>query len=362
MLLKMDELAVSLANTPTDIKNKYTTMEFKKYNSIENSYQDDFIRSIIEQGFDDLDYVVQEKVHGANLSFITDGQNILSAKRTELILDNEEFFNSKLVQEKYSEQIFNLFKEVSNSFDTKTITIFGELFGGGYPHPDIPKAANAKLVQRGIYYCPTNDFFAFDILLDNGQYLDVETTSQLFEKFNFVYAKTLFKGTFQDCLAFSNEFKTTIPSEYSLPILEGNICEGVVVRPLQPSFLRNGSRVLIKNKNEKWAENNNFIDKAILRNLLHEGEELSEEASLLCEEIYKLITQNRLTNLISKIGEVNPKKDLGKVLGLFNKDALNDFFKIYKDRYDSLEKHESKAVNKFLNKHAGQLINDYFDR
>ena len=56
-------------------------MEFKKYNSIENSYQDDFISSIIEQGFGDLEYVVQEKIHGANLSFITDGKSILSAKR-----------------------------------------------------------------------------------------------------------------------------------------------------------------------------------------------------------------------------------------------------------------------------------------
>ena len=125
-------------------------MEFKKYNSIENSYQDDFISSIIEQGFGDLDYVVQEKVHGANLSFITDGQNILSAKRTELILDSEQFFNSKLVQEKYSDKIFNLFKEVCKSFETKTVTIFGELFGGGYPHPDIIKDDNAKLVQREI--------------------------------------------------------------------------------------------------------------------------------------------------------------------------------------------------------------------
>ncbi len=337
-------------------------MEFKKYNSIENSYQYDFISSIFEQGFGDLDYVVQEKVHGANLSFITDGQNILTAKRTELILDHEPFFNSKLVQEKYSNKVFNLFKEISKSFDTKTVTIFGELFGGGYPHPDIPKDDNAKLVQRGIYYCPSNDFFAFDILLNNDKFLDVETASGLFEQLGFVYAKTLFKGKLADCLAFPNEFKTTIPNEYGLPQLDGNICEGVVVRPIQPLFLRTGSRVLIKNKNEKWAENNNYIDKAILSKLLHEGEELSEEASFLCEEIYKLITQNRLTNLLSKIGEVNPNKDLGKVLGLYNKDVLSDFFKTYKDHYDGLEKHESKSVNKFLNKHAGQLINDYFDR
>jgi len=53
---------------------------------------------------------------------------------------------------------------------------------------------------------------------------------------------------------------------------------------------------------------------------------------------------------------------LGKVLGLYNKDALTDFFKTYKERYYNLEKHDSKAVNKFLNKHAGELINEFFDK
>ncbi|MCH5598668.1 RNA ligase family protein [Niabella ginsengisoli] len=270
-------------------------MEFKKYNSIENSYQNDFISSIVEQGFDDLEFVVQEKVHGANLSFITDGQNILSAKRTELILDSEEFYNSKYVLANYKDKILNLYKAISADIDTKTVTIFGEIFGGGYPHPDIPKDDTAKLVQRGIYYCPQNDFYAFDILLDNDKYLDVETANAYFEKFGFVYAKTLHKGNLKDCLAYSNTFKTTIPTEYKLPELDGNICEGVVVRPTQATFFRNGSRVIIKNKNEKWSENNNYIDKTILSKLLHEGEELSEEASFYAKKFTNLLRKTDLT-------------------------------------------------------------------
>lgn len=338
-------------------------MEFKKYNSIENSYQDDFIRSIIEQGFGSLEYLVQEKVHGANLSFTTDGQRILSAKRTELILDNEDFYNSKLVLEKYKDKILALYNDLANKFDTESVTIFGELFGGGYPHPDVMKDDKAQLVQRGIYYCPSNEFYAFDIMIDNEKYLDTETANVLFEKHKFVYAKTLYSGCLSDCLTYSNTFKTTIPKKYNLPELDGNVCEGVVIRPVQPTFFRNGSRVIIKNKNEKWAENNNYIDKALLSDLLrNESEELSEEASFLCEKIYKLITRNRLDNLVSKIGEVNLKKELGKVLGLYNKDVLTDFLKNYQDRYSGLEKQESKAVNKFLNKYAGELINDYFDR
>ncbi len=284
------------------------------------------------------------------------------AKRTDLIADDEEFYNVKYVQEKYTDKILLLFQAIQEEYHAKTITIFGELFGGGYPHPDVPKVEPSKLVQRGIYYSPSNDFFAFDILIDNEEYLDIHSANNLFEKLGFVYAKTLCIGSLTNCLNFSNEFKTTLPTDFGLPELEGNICEGVVIRPIQPLYFRNGSRVLIKNKNEKWSENNNYIDKDILRKLLHEGEDLSEEASFLCEEMYKLITKNRLENVISKIGEINPKKDLGKLLGLYNKDVLIDFMKNYQGQHAALEKHEGKSVTKFLNTQAGLMINDCFDR
>ena len=334
-------------------------MEFKKFNSIENSYQLEFIKSIYDNGFGDEKFVVQEKIHGANFSFITDGKEVITAKRTGLIEENENFYNSKEIQEKYEPKIKSLFKNISKERNIKSLTVFGEIFGGGYPHKKIQKNETAKLVQRGIYYNPDNDFFAFDILIDNKEYFDIYDTNRFLDELGFIYAKSLFVGELKDCLEYPNKFKTRIPSEYGLPELDGNICEGVVIRPLKPLFFNNGSRVLIKNKNEDWSENNNFIDKKILRNLLHEEEELSEKAETLCEEVYKYISVNRLSNVISKIGEVNPKKDFGKVLGMFNKDILSDFFKEYKSEYDALEKHESKAINKFVNKHASQLVNEH---
>ncbi len=336
-------------------------MEFKKFNSIENSYQSDFIKSIYDNGFGEEKFVVQEKIHGANFSFITNGKEIITAKRTELIEENENFYNSLKIKKKYESKLIALFENISKERNLKTLTVFGEIFGGGYPHKKIQKNETAKLVQRGIYYNPDNDFFAFDILINNEEYLDINTTNKLFEKFDFIYAKTLFKGSLKDCLEYPNKFKTTIPKEYGLPELDGNICEGVIIRPLKPLFFNNGSRVIVKNKNEDWAENNNYIDTEILKNLLHEEEELSENAEKICEEVYKYISTNRLSNVISKIGEVNPKKDFGKVLGLFSKDILLDFFKEYQSKYDALEKHESKAINKFVNKHANQLIIEYFE-
>lgn len=335
-------------------------MEFKKFNSIENSYQKEFVQSIFDRGFAEIEYVVQEKTHGANLSFITNGKDVISAKRTELIADDENFYNSKAVLEKYKRRVIELFQHLTNGFELNTLTVFGELIGGGYPHKDVAVNKNAKLVQRGIYYSPENEFFAFDILINGEQYLDVETANSLFEKFGFIYADSLFKGSLNGCLEYPNKFKSTIPAKFGLPELEGNFCEGVVIRPVKPLFFNSGSRILIKNKNEDWSENNNYIDKNILRQLLHDDEELSEKAENLCQEVYKYISANRLNNVISKIGKVDPKKDYGKVLGMFNKDILTDFLKENRTEYDTLEKHESKAVNKFVNKHASQLVAEHF--
>ena len=41
-------------------------LEFKKYNSIENTFNKDFMDKINSERLDSLQYVVQEKVHGAN--------------------------------------------------------------------------------------------------------------------------------------------------------------------------------------------------------------------------------------------------------------------------------------------------------
>lgn len=337
-------------------------MQFTKYNSIENTYQTEILEKIIAEGYSEQDFVVQEKVHGANLSFITDGSRILSAKRTDLLAEDEKFFNEQLVKEKYSQAIVALFNELVTTHHATTVTIFGEIFGGGYPHTAVTKDPNTQLVQRGIYYTPSNDFFAFDILINNDTYLDVLTANQLFEKYGFIYAKTLFQGTLQQALVFENTFKTTIPTMFGLPDIDGNVCEGTVIRPITPLFLKSGLRVLLKNKNEAWLENNNHIDKAVLREFFNIGEaqQLSDSAIELCEEIYKLITKNRLANVLSKIGEVNSNKELGKVIGLLNKDILEEFFKTHKANYEALDKKESKAINKFLNQHSTELVNDYF--
>jgi hypothetical protein len=63
-------------------------MGFKKYNSIENSYREKFLEKIKSIVPPTEKWVVTEKIHGSNFSFIYDVENLTCAKRTGLINEN----------------------------------------------------------------------------------------------------------------------------------------------------------------------------------------------------------------------------------------------------------------------------------
>ena len=177
--------------------------EFKKYNSIENSYRSEFIERLINEDFDKQEFVVQEKVHGANLSFWCDGDSIRCAKRTGFIEEGEGFYEFSSVLNKYHDPIYKLFDFVTDKYkDTSFITIYGELFGGAYPHSEVTKDRDAIVIQKGVYYSPSNDYYAFDIMLDNKKYLSVDEANNFFENSGFFYAKTLYKGGLKASLHF----------------------------------------------------------------------------------------------------------------------------------------------------------------
>lgn len=329
-------------------------MELKKYNSIENSYQEKFVDRIKFLGLHQERFILQEKVHGANFSIHINGNEIKMAKRTDFILPDEKFFNAELVLEKYRKNIVELFNEIKTEFpETEKISIFGELFGDGYKHPDIKKIDGAIKVQKGIEYAPFNDFYAFDILINDSEYLDVETANQFFENHHFFYAKTLFEGNLEEALNFPKEFNSLIPKWLNLPEIENNQCEGVVIKPIKTMFFGNGLRIILKNKNEKWSEKVKIEKQEIQKT------PLSKSAKKVLEDISSFINLNRLNNLMSKIGNFEPKL-IGKINGLFVQDALEDYMKEFSTNYESLEKEEQKKINKQINSIAINMVKKEF--
>ncbi|WET48821.1 RNA ligase, Rnl2 family [Chryseobacterium indologenes] len=321
-------------------------MIFKTYNSIENAYQTRVIDQIRMQGFGDEVFIVQEKVHGANFSFFTDGKEIKIAKRTAFIEKDEKFYNAHQILEQYRKNVINLFQKVKTIYpNVETVVIYGELFGGGYKHKEVEPVKNAIKVQAGIEYAPFNDFYAFDIKLNGVTYLDTDIVNSIFEETGFFYAKTLFEGTLEEALTFPNVFNSKIPIWLGLPELN-NMCEGTIIKTLKTRYFGNGARVILKNKNEKWIEKSKMVKKQ--RKTVQKTVHFSENAQKIWEEIQTYVTANRLNNVMSKIGEFEPKM-IGKVIGLFAQDILEDFEKDFPSVFTTIEKDEQKRINKKLN-------------
>ncbi|AZA92404.1 RNA ligase, Rnl2 family [Chryseobacterium nakagawai] len=321
-------------------------MIFKTYNSIENAYQTRMIDQIRLQGFGDEVFIVQEKVHGANFSFFTDGKEIKIAKRTAFIEKEEKFYNAHQILEQYRKNVINLFQKVKTIYpNVETVVIYGELFGGSYNHKEVEPVENAIKVQKGIEYAPYNDFYAFDIKLNGVTYLDTDIINSIFEKTGFFYAKTLFEGTLEEALRFPNVFNSKIPTWLGLPEMN-NMCEGTIIKTLKTKYFGNGARVILKNKNEKWIEKSKMVKKE--RKATQKQVDFSETAQNIWGEIQQYVTANRLNNVVSKIGEFEPKM-IGKVIDLFAQDILEDFEKDFPAVFTTIEKDEHKRINKKLN-------------
>jgi len=323
-------------------------MRFRKYFDIENSYRKKFLDILAVEKLDKGEFVVQEKAHGANLSFWYDGKDLKSAKRSSFIQDN--FYDYMPVEDKNRERVKKLYAILKKEgCDFSELAVYGELVGGTYPHKDVEKDTSATRIQKGIFYTPHNEFYAIDVAID-GQLIDVDKFNQVMEKAGFLYAKTIFRGTFAECLKHSNSFPSQISVWLGLPELEDNICEGVVIKPAIPKFLSDKTRVILKNKNEKWAEKARARDRPKKPKMT-----LSEKGEELFNEMESLITENRLRNVLSKTGPIG-QKEFGKLIQLFSKDILDDFFKDYLDEYNGLAKKEQKQLTRKLSQKSAELI------
>ena len=332
-------------------------LEFKKYSSIENTFNKDFMDKIKSEEYDSLQYVVQEKVHGSNCCFVTDGQEVRFAKRTSFVEDGEMFFDYEELLDRYKEKVIRLYCRVKERYvDIENLLVFGEMFGGRYPHPDVKNDKKVICIQKGVFYCPYHEFYAFDLYVqgtENRKYLSVDEMNSFFEEEKFFYARSLYRGALDECLQYPNTFQSKIAEWMGLPPIEDNICEGVVIRPLDIIFFRNGSRLLLKSKNSRFAEKKSVKKRQPSLFVEPTYSEQLKELLVVAEEY---VTENRLNNVVSKIGEVSVPKDFGKLIGLLSKDTLDDFLKEHSSNYALLEKSEQKIVNQHINKQSTTLI------
>jgi len=295
-------------------------------------------------------------VHNSNFQLAVDKEGVQAGKRSAFLEDTGNFFNFQVILDKYTEAAKNIFGTLEET-NVSQISIFGELYGGLYPHADVKVTPNASKVQKGICYCPHNDMIVFDIychtiddVLCKGYWMPYYTVQNLCKTHGLMSLDVLFAGTMEDALNYSNSFETTIPSYHELPPIADNICEGIVIKSDIPKHFGNGERVIIKSKNDKWSE------KAKGPKV---PEILSDEVVQHIENIKLLVTENRLKNLLSKFGSV-AQKEFGKLMSGMMSDVMNEYLKDVKDSYNLLGKADQKKISKKITSEIAMLIRPNF--
>lgn len=269
-------------------------MEFKKFSSLENSYRQNLIDKVQYEGKDVGLWIATEKIHGANFSFWCDGTEVKVASRTQFV--DGTFFNCQAVINRYAQGILDWC--VSKGIED--FVVYGELYGKG--------------VQKEVEY-GERDFRAFDVVID-GKILDKHTAQSVADDCGLFFVPVVKVGSFKECMELPNTFKSHLtPDGY-----EGeNVSEGLVIEPVEPNWFNNGSRIYFKNKTEGFSEKKREPKQKVVF-------ELSEQESDLMNELLEYNTEQRVSNVLSKIGQVS-HKDFGKILGLTVQDIFEEFTK-----------------------------------
>ena len=258
-----------------------------------------------------LKWVVTEKIHGANFSFVYENGTLKFAKRKEYLSWKDDFFGFQLVVNESEDRILRLFEDLRSKIIGDTFIVYGELFGGKYPHPEVQADDKLQAIQTGVYYSPTIKFCGFDIAIKNANasiskhYLDYETAISYFEKHDLFYAKPLLIGKFGEAVNFNTRIHSTLPKEFNLPELPENLIEGVVIKPFnQVDSEWISSRPIFKLKNKEFDEERKF-HQAVKWSYIPDVSSKSEELSFILEELRNYVNKNRLESAISKIGALD---------------------------------------------------------
>lgn len=320
-------------------------LKFTKYNSLENNYNAKFIQMITDQGLSGGEWIACEKVHGSNFSFWYNGTDIRTAKRSGF---DDQFGTAPALIEQYKQDIEDVYKEMQECdviTDGDLVVFYGEAFGGSYHGK---KGVHAKCMQKGMDYHPETEFVLFDIGVakdikgtETKFWLSYEDMLEFTKHTELMTSPEVGVGTLEEMLKLNNEFPTLIPEQFGLELPEGvtehTIGEGFVIRPLNgEKFLRNGSRVIIKSRNSKFAEKGKG-DKKTPKDFT-----MPEEVVKVYQEFGVYLTHNRLESVISKECAADDLtwKMLGKFSGLLMQDAVEAYNKDYELNEDT----ELKAV------------------
>jgi Rnl2 family RNA ligase len=240
-------------------------------------------------------WIATEKIHGAQLVIACDGEAVLFGKRKAWLAGDEPFFGWQMLRNQLEIAIATVHASLARG---GTIYVYGELFGGSYPHPDVEALPGLSPVQTGIWYAPTLCFAAFDLLLVEPErepiFLAHEQLEQLAEEAGLLTVPVLGRGSRRELTELPVRYDSTVAALLGLPAIADNVAEGYVLKP--DAELPARARPLVKHKIPEFDENR-----------FGESMPFDHHAHLSVAELLRwaavMVNPVRLASARSKVGE-----------------------------------------------------------
>jgi hypothetical protein len=267
--------------------------------------------------------------------------------------EGDDFFGHHRVHDRLSGPLRALF--VGHRAAAERLLVYGELLGGGYPHPDVAPIPGVQPIQTGIWYTPDVAFLAFDVVAEDQQgrrrwWGHAEMTAALGSA-GVPMLEAMFIGRYTEAQEQTADFQTTIPARYGLPALADNHAEGVVLKPSEPILVQ-GRRPTIKNKAARFAEDARYHQAARWATPPPQAAPLD----LLEFAIVSRLNPARFASARSKLGQSAPATTLSAEIYA---DVMVDIRAAHGDLFRRLSPEDAQLIDAMLQQECDDLAQQH---
>ncbi|MHA6761960.1 RNA ligase family protein [Streptacidiphilus sp. PAMC 29251] len=274
-------------------------------------------------GFAVREWVAAEKVHGAHFAVVCDRSGVRPAKRRELLGDEllDGFFGVSSIWPQLSVAAARFAAtlrtprsgppgdpdDAADAGDDVVVTVYGELTGGRYPHPDVPAEPGSAPVQTGVWYAPGLHWLLFDAHIATSpsgrRWISDRSLRRTAAIAGLTCVPLLAYGPLTTLQQLPSTFRTEVPAALGLPELDDNLAEGYVLKPAgewhETDAPEAEGRPLAKVKQPAFAEDARYNGARPYLPPLHGA---TGVPAWLLVEATALLTPARAAAAVSKLG------------------------------------------------------------